>query len=83
MSYGLLENTLEEIQDLQGATIEKVWIKEPDPESEYIDFEYPVVCVRVRYRPGLRVNDLDYGEYEIWQDAEGNGPGFLAFVAPS
>ena len=72
----LLENTPEDIDVLEGATIKKVWIEAPDPHG----WEYPVVRMRVRYRPGLTVNDLSYGEYEIWQDAEGNGPGFIALV---
>jgi hypothetical protein len=74
----LLENTLEDVDILEGATIEKVWITEPD-----LEYEYPAVRLRVRYRNGSLVNNSPTGEYEIWQDVEGNGPGYIAFVENS
>jgi hypothetical protein len=76
----VLEQDAEELEVLVGATIEKVWVQEPDPSSEYYDYEYPVVRMRVRFRQGLRVNNKRHGEYEVWQDPEGNGPGFFSLV---
>lgn len=73
----LLENTAAEIEDLAGATIERIWISDANVGDDY---EQPVVRLRVRFRPGLSVNGLHHGEYELWQDVEGNGPGYLAFV---
>jgi hypothetical protein len=68
----VLENTAEEIEDLVGATIEKAWIAS----------DVPAVRIRVRYRSGLIVNGAAAGEYELWQDEEGNGPGFVAYMGP-
>jgi hypothetical protein len=69
-----LENAAEEIQDLVGATILAAWVEDTDGEQR--------VRLRVKFRDDLRVNDSPLGEYEIWQDEEGNGPGFLAFMGP-
>lgn len=71
----VIENTLEEVQDLVGATIEKVWIVKAKDE-----YDIEAVRIRVRYRDGFGVNGSNVGEYELWQDEEGNGPGFLAFM---
>jgi len=70
----VLENTAEELEDLIGATIENAWIEKDD------DLDTGRVRMRVRFRKGLQVNLSHAGEYEIWQDEEGNGPGFIAFV---
>ena len=70
-----LENTAEELSDLVGATIEKAWVA--GAEDEY---DSPKVRLRVRYRDGFGVNGSAVGEYELWQDEEGNGPGFIAFM---
>ena len=69
----VLENTEQEIKDLQGALIETAAI-EDDGYGEQ------VVVLRVRYRADLRVNGSQHGEYQVWQDPEGNGPGFLALT---
>jgi hypothetical protein len=71
---------LEVLDDLRGAKILEVWVQKPPNDDVY---DQPCVRLRVKFREGLRVNDLDWGEYEIWQDEEGNGPGHLAFVEPS
>jgi len=73
-----LENTAEELSDLVGATIEVVWIEQADGE-----YDFDKIRFRVRYRDGFGVNGSDAGEYEIWQDIEGNGPGYVAFIGPS
>lgn len=69
-----LENTPDDIDDLVGAKIVKAWIT---PGEEYSP---PAVRIRVMYRKGLLVNGSPVGEYELWQDEEGNGPGYLAFM---
>jgi hypothetical protein len=76
----LLENTKEDIEILEGATIEKVWIARSP-----LGFESscPVVRLRVRWRDGFNVNGNTHGEFELWQDVEGNGPGYLSFVQDS
>lgn len=74
----ILDQTLEDVDILEGATIEKVWLADWDDGFE--KFEKGVVRFRVRYRDNLRVNDSLTGEFEVWQDGEGNGPGFIALV---
>jgi hypothetical protein len=79
MSFGLgTENTAEDIDVLVGATIEKAWLAEWDDGFEQA--EAGVVRLRVRYPAGCTVNGKTHGEYEVWVDPEGNGPGFLSFV---
>ena len=73
-----LENVKEDVDYLVGATIEKVWFADWDDGFEVVP--EGVVRLRLRYRKGLLVNDKTHGEYEIWQDAEGNGPGYVSFV---
>lgn len=80
MSYGGTENVPGDVDVLEGATIKKVTFATWDDGFEQI--EKGVVRVRVQYRAGLKVNGSQFGEYEIWQDPEGNGPGFLALVGP-
>ena len=74
----VLENTVEDIEVLDGATIERIWLA---PWDDGFDRrEQGVVRLTVRYKRGLIVNGSDRGDYELWQDPEGNGPGFLSFV---
>ena len=86
-----VENTKDEIQTLVGATILSARIVSVDEAKaearaagegedlvEFIDQE--VLRLSVRFRSGLRVNDSATGEYEVWQDVEGNGSGYLAYV---
>lgn len=67
----------EELDVLVGATVTRVWVEEPDPEYAW---EQPHVNIAVRFKKGLTVNGDTTGVYGIWQDPEGNGPGFLAFL---
>lgn len=73
MSYGGVENTPDELSDLKGAKITSIVI-EPD------GFGDEKITMKVTFRPGLVVNGSRTGTYEVWMDAEGNGPGFFAFV---
>ena len=77
MSYRS-ENVAEDIDVLEGATIERAWFADWDDGFEVA--KEGVMRLRVRYRPGLMINDKTHGEYELWVDPEGNGPGFLSFV---
>lgn len=74
MSYGGVENTVEDLEILKGATITKIAIV-PDGYGD------DKIVMDVRYRKGLQVNESRTGRFEVWQDVEGNGPGYLAFVA--
>lgn len=76
--YNAMQNTKDDVDVLLGATIENIWFGEWDDGFEVVP--EGVVRVRVRYRKGLLVNGHTRGEYELWQDPEGNGPGFLSFV---
>ena len=78
MSYGGTENTISDIDVLEGAVIERAWLGEWDDGFEQVG--EGVVRLRVRFRKGLTVNGKTHGEYEVWVDPEGNGPGFLSFV---
>jgi hypothetical protein len=70
--------TEEEVSDLIGATIEDAWIEKSDDPYGMEE----VLRMRVRFRKGLKINDHFLGEYEVWQDIEGNGPGLLAYQGP-
>jgi hypothetical protein len=72
-SYSGVENTPDDLEILEGATITKIQIV-PDGYGD------DKIVMDVKYRKGLNVNELDHGRFEIWQDVEGNGPGYLAFV---
>ena len=85
MSYGGPENTPEDLEILNGATIVSCSIEPPSPEllAEFPDMADDAedrVVLKVRWRKGLRVNDSTTGTFELWMDAEGNGPGFIAFT---
>ena len=79
MSYNACQNTKDDIDILEGATIESIKLATWDDGFEVVP--KGVVRMRVRFRENLRVNDSQYGEFEFWQDPEGNGPGFLALVS--
>jgi hypothetical protein len=72
MSYRV-ENTEDDLEILQGAKITSIAIVPDEYDSDKI-------VMTVHFRTGLRVNDALTGTFEVWMDAEGNGPGFLAFV---
>lgn len=76
--YNAMQNSADEIDNLKGATILDAWAA--DWDDGFGTVKKGVVRLRVRYRKGVIVNGWDVGEYELWQDPEGNGPGFIAFV---
>jgi hypothetical protein len=92
MSYGGVENTREDLEILQGATIK--WLRivsvaeqqadaRKSGEEEFADFiDQSCLRMHVQFRKGLIVNDSAEGTFEIWQDVEGNGPGYIAFTGP-
>lgn len=71
MSYSGVENTVEDLEILKGATIDNIYI-EPD------GYGSDKITINVTF-PGF-VNEKRTGVFEVWQDVEGNGPGYLAFV---
>jgi hypothetical protein len=80
-----VENTVEDLEILDGATIVSARIAPPDPDllrefPEYAGLASKRIVLRVKWRKGLSVNDSSMGTFEVWQDAEGNGPGYLSFV---
>lgn len=91
MSYGV-ENTPDELEILNGATIVSARVASVEElrkraldegDAEFADFiDQDALVLRVRFRKGLVVNGSAEGEFQVWQDAEGNGPGFLAFTGP-
>ena len=76
MSWGGVENTIEELSYLIGARITKFEIR-PDAIGE----EKLVMCctakVLVEDQHGTKSRKI---EVEVWQDEEGNGPGYLALT---
>jgi len=77
-----VENTAQEIADLKGATILSAKIK----PGVYDDAR--IIELTVRFREGHAISDdgvtgYTEGTYQIWQDAEGNGPGYIALVGMS
>jgi len=72
MSYEV-ENTAEDLEILEKARIDYIGI-EPD------GFGSDKILMRVTFRPGLIVNECRTGTFEVWQDVEGNGPGYLSYV---
>lgn len=79
MSYGGVENTMEELDALIGGTILDVKIQ-PD------GFDGETTVLTVKCRPGLTIVDsvtkkkMTTLEFQIWSDEEGNGPGYVALV---
>lgn len=90
MSYGGPENTPEDLEILNGATIVSARIMPPSQEllDEFPEFAGDAedrLVLTVKFRKGLTVTDQDGKEYavgtfEVWQDVEGNGPGYIAFT---
>ena len=92
MSYGV-ENTQDELDILKGATILSIQI-EPvsfpdDPELQAFVEGEDKITMKVRLAKGvnleLRRTDgstvvTPTATFEIWQDEEGNGPGYIALV---
>lgn len=68
-----VENTHEDLEILVGATILSA---EGTPGSDD-----PIV-LNVRFVAHLDVNGSNRGRFEIWQDGEGNGPGYIAYLGP-
>ena len=69
-----------ELSILKGATISQVSVREPED-----DYDIAAVVIEVRYSPRQIVTNekgerLIFGTYEVWQDEEGNGPGYVALV---
>jgi hypothetical protein len=82
MTYnGGTENTPDDVDVLEGATITKVTFADWDDGFEVVP--KGVVRLRVKYKNGLKVNGSAFGEFEIWRDPEANGPGFIALVGPA
>lgn len=90
MSYGGVENTQEELDVLKGAKILDVRIvaeEGDDPEfAAFVEGEDKIVMTVAlphvlwfKNAEGVEV-DAKKVTFEIWQDEEGNGPGYLAFT---
>lgn len=73
MSYGGPENTIEELEFLKGATIFDIKIDDEKEETTML----------LRLKPGLAVNNSVIAVVGVWQDVEGNGPGYLAYLGGS
>lgn len=86
MSYGGVENTQEELDLLVGATILSIQIEDlPEELKEFGDDNKIVMKVRLKKPVNIENNDGQVVEtktasFEIWQDEEGNGPGYIALV---
>lgn len=92
MSYGGVENTQEELDVLKGATILDIQIRpvadeDDDPEFQKFARGDDKVVMTVALPKALRFTEHDGEEvtsrtvtFEIWQDEEGNGPGYIAFT---
>lgn len=81
-----VENTPEELDDLRGAKILSIRVLGPTEqglEKDLVPYACEMISLTVMYRNDLTVNHSKVGEYEIWADAEGNGPGFVALVGNS
>ena len=89
MSYRV-ENTQDELDILNGAKIINVEIKpvaEDDPElAAFVEDEDKIVLT-LDLPKAMRFIDANGREtssktvtFEVWQDAEGNGPGYLSFT---
>jgi hypothetical protein len=65
-----------ELEVLAGAKITRVWVENAPDDG----FSFPEIRISVKYRKNLVVNGETEGVYALWQDEEGNGPGYLAFM---
>ena len=93
MSYGGVENTQEELDLLRGATITDIRI-EPvsfpeEPELDAFADGEEKITMRVKLAEGVQLQlertdgtkiNTPTATFEIWQDEEGNGPGYIALV---
>lgn len=75
MSFDV-ENTIEELEPFEGAKIIGFDIR-PD------EFGSNCLRMKLRLRPNLAVNQSVLAVLEVWQDVEGNGPGYLSYVGGS
>jgi hypothetical protein len=75
----MLEQSVSELLWLKGATV--VGIRERKSQDEY-DSD----CIEIEFRltpagSHMVEGDPSHALVEVWQDPEGNGPGFLALTA--
>lgn len=70
MSYHL-EQDLEELDPLVGASIFRIARVEEDGQE--------FIRLYLRLRSDIAVNGSVLACYDVWQDVEGNGPGYLAY----
>lgn len=74
-----VENTKEEIEELKGCTIVSAKIKPSEFEGEGRSIE-----LKLRFphplTDGETMRTYREGIFQVWQDEEGNGPGYIALV---
>lgn len=81
MSYGGVENTQEELDLLVGATILSIKIEDlPEDLKEFGDDNKIVMKVMLPKPVEMDGKKTGTLSFEVWQDEEGNGPGYLALV---
>lgn len=76
---GHLDNTLAELTPLKGATVFSIKVGEMDLGG----YTAEVLSITFKLKTPIPVDDMPACHlltYEVWQDAEGNGPGFLALA---
>lgn len=76
-SFGEPENSLDELAPFKGATIAEIQIRDDG-------FGGKALVLGLSLTDDLEDqhgNRSTYVEVEVWQDSEGNGPGFLALTA--
>jgi hypothetical protein len=76
----ILEQDLEELDYLNGARVIGMRIRSGDPA----EYETDALVLTFQLAPKNAVEDGpsrgDIVEVEVWQDVEGNGPGYLALT---
>lgn len=80
MSYSALQQSPDEIDYLVGATLTKVRVKKGNPayyEEDALELSFTLKAP-ITDQDGTT---SDRVKLEVWQDPEGNGPGFLALTA--
>ena len=92
MSYGGVENTQDELDLLKGAKILDIAIRpvaseDDDPEFRAFAGDDDKIVMTVMLPTPVHFSDADGRPasakkvtFEIWQDEEGNGPGYIAFT---
>lgn len=81
MSYGGVENTQEELDLLVGATILSIQIEDlPEDLKEFGNDNKIVMKLKMPKPVVLDGKETGTLSFEVWQDEEGNGPGYLALV---